>query len=87
MALAEFHKRIPALLSSSPSRNRWNQTHGDAQKYLSRGSLHELDIFSDSVRPPSPMPVLRLASPSLAFARLNTRQPCLALPSLRRGSA
>jgi hypothetical protein len=45
MALAEFHKRIPALLGSSPSRNRWNQTHGDAQKYLSRGSLHELGIF------------------------------------------
>ena len=44
-------------------------------------------VASDSVRPPSPMPVLRLASPSLAFAWLNTRQPCLALPSLRRGSA
>ena len=45
MALAEFGKRVPALLSSSPSRNRFNLAHSDAQKYLSRGSLHELDIF------------------------------------------
>ena len=44
-ALAEFGKRVPALLDSSPSRNRFNLAYNDAQKYLSRGSLHELDIF------------------------------------------
>jgi hypothetical protein len=44
IALQEFEDRVPLLLSSSPSRARFTTAVKGAQKYLSRGSLHEIDI-------------------------------------------
>ena len=44
IALTEFEKRVPPLLSSSPSRARFRSTVKGVQTYLSRGSLHEMEM-------------------------------------------
>jgi DDE superfamily endonuclease len=46
MALQEFEERVPALLSSSPTRNRFIKTCKGTKKLLARGSLHEMEMYN-----------------------------------------
>jgi hypothetical protein len=46
VALQEFEERVPALLHSSPSRRRWIKACKGTKKMLSRGSIHEMEMYN-----------------------------------------
>jgi DDE superfamily endonuclease len=46
VALQEFEDRVPALLNSSPSRNRFIKACKGTKKMLSRGSIHEMEMYN-----------------------------------------
>jgi hypothetical protein len=46
VALQEFEERVPALLNSSPSRRRWIKACKGTKKMLSRGSIHEMEMYN-----------------------------------------